>query len=129
MLQQRFETLVHEEGIALPLDHAAALIAAEEEPDLRPEDALVQLDALASGIYLPQDRSLYENLARINHYLFGEQGFRGEFDFNQEPESVLLHRVLEQRRGQPVRHRYARAPYRASRASCTRPSILRSCEQ
>lgn len=86
----------------IPLDLAAALLAAEEAPDADPQAMLDALDTLAAGVHIPQGASPIEGLARLNHWLHTELGFLGDEDSYDDPENSLLHRVLDRRRGLPI---------------------------
>ncbi len=97
-----FAKMVRNTAPEIPLDRAAALISSEEHPDLDPERAIAALDTLAEGIHLRAGRSLYEHLARINHHLFVEHGFRGDEHTYDAPDNSCLHRVIARRKGQPI---------------------------
>ena len=100
--RDRLAHLVREHGDDLPLDEAAALIAAEEDPSLRPEDALDALDALAAAVHVPPGAPVFEAVARLNQHLFGALGFQGDTETYDEPTNSLLHRVVARRRGLPI---------------------------
>lgn len=91
-----------EGGHEPPLDRAAALLAAEEEPGADPDAMLAGLDRLAEGVRLRAEAPAFESLARLCHHLFVEQGFKGDEDRYDDPVNSLLHQVLERRRGLPI---------------------------
>ena len=94
--------LVEQHGSRLPLDHGAALLAAEEQEDSDPATTLAALDALANRLHLPEGASVYERVARLSHALFEVRGFRGDTDEYDSPENSYLDRVLARRRGLPI---------------------------
>lgn len=98
----RFADLVHQCGEDLPLDRATALLAAEEDPAADPELMLRELDRLAQGIGIRPGTSVYEMVARLNHRLFVEEGFRGDEEEYDHPRNSMLHSVLARRQGLPI---------------------------
>ena len=86
----------------LPLDRAASLISAEEDPRVDPEGLVQQLDQLADGLHIPENASPFEAVARLNHHLFEVHQFTGDIDSYDSPENSLLHRVLKRKKGLPV---------------------------
>lgn len=81
------------------LFQAALWIAAEHDPTLRPERALTLLERLRQRIALNlpdlPDNERAQPLLRLLGALDFQEDSRG-------PDRVLLHRVLQQRRGQPL---------------------------
>lgn len=94
--------LCAEHGRTLPLDRAAALLAAEEQPGTDPEQTLRALDEAAGRLHVPEGASVYERVARLGHTLFEERGFRGDTDDYDAPRNSFLDQVLERRRGLPI---------------------------
>lgn len=94
--------LVAAHGGTLPLDRAAALLAAEEQEASDPAATLDALDALADRLHLPESASVYERVARLSHALFEVRGFRGDTDEYDAPENSYLDRVVARRRGLPI---------------------------
>lgn len=86
----------------LPLDLAAALLAAEEQPGTDPEQTLARLGELARGLHVPEGASVFEGVARLTHFLFQQEGFRGDSETYDDPDNSCLDRVLERRRGLPI---------------------------
>jgi regulator of sirC expression with transglutaminase-like and TPR domain len=86
----------------IPLDVAAACLAAEEQPGVSPDDVLRSLDALAAGVRLPAGLPLPDAIARINHHLFAELGFAGDRQTYDEPANSFLDQVIQRRRGLPI---------------------------
>lgn len=88
------------------LDRLAAAIAVEEaeargEP-LELEALVRQLDDFARGVRMPPVCPLPEAIARINLHLFDGEGFSPAEEDYGHPESSLLDRVLQRRRGLPI---------------------------
>ena len=86
----------------LPLDHAVALLAAEEQPGVDPDDILRALDDLAAPIHVADGTSPFEAIARLNHRLFTELGFSGDRDDYYAPRNSFINKVLERKRGLPI---------------------------
>lgn len=100
--RERLHDLVHTYGDAVPVGLGAALIADDEQAQERAAEVVAQLDALGAGLRMPSGIPLYEQLARLNLYLFQELGFRGDAERYDEPENSWLDRVLERRKGLPI---------------------------
>lgn len=100
--RRQLERLVREHGDALPLDQAAALLAAEEQPGLDPAAPLRTLDELARGMVRRPAADLVVQVAALNHHLFAESGFVGDEDDYDSPDNSMLDRVLARRRGLPI---------------------------
>lgn len=94
--------LVARHGRALPLDRAAALLAAEEQDGSCPDRTIAALDALADRLHVPEDASVYERVARLSHALFEVRCFAGDTDEYDAPHNSFLDRVVERRRGLPI---------------------------
>lgn len=91
----QFAELVQGPEAAVPLGHAALLIAAHAHPNLDVERRLADLDALALGCPVPS----FEGWRR---HLYIEQGFRGNVDDYHDPENSFLDSVLRRRVGLPI---------------------------
>lgn len=89
-------------GRDLPLDQAAALLAAEEQSGSEPEATLAGLDSVARNLHVPDGASVYERVARLSHALFEVRRFAGDTDEYDAPRNSFLDRVLERRRGLPI---------------------------
>lgn len=87
---------------ALPLDRGAALITANEQPWVDPDELVGRLDELSSGLHIPPESSTIEQVARLNHHLFEGLGFHGNEEDYDAPVNSLLDRVIEQRKGLPL---------------------------
>ena len=97
-----FAELVARAGPDVPLDLAVALIASEEQSGVASRDVLEALDALALRLRIPSGAPLVEQVARLNHLLFTECGFRGDDETYDDPRNSLLDQVLERRKGLPI---------------------------
>jgi regulator of sirC expression with transglutaminase-like and TPR domain len=86
------------------LAEAALWIAAEEYPALDVSLYLARLADLASAALdrVRDARSLRERVTRLNHFLFQEQGFRGNRDDYYDARNSFLNDVLERRTGIPI---------------------------
>ena len=97
------ESLIAQHGSDVPLDVAAALMAAEEQGLVpSPEHVLAELDSIAAGARVRSSAPVVEAVARINHRLFHELGFQGDAEEYDAPENSFLDRVLARRRGLPI---------------------------
>lgn len=94
--------LLGEYGDHIPLDLGPASLAAEEQTGAEIEDMLFELDDLASGLHINPDEPVITQVARLNHYLFEELGFKGDKNDYDDPRNSFLDYVLEWRRGLPI---------------------------
>ena len=94
--------LLQEHDADLPLDEAAACLAAEEQDDLDPQAIIASLDQLAADVRLPAGGTLTDAIARINHLLFTQLGFTGDRQTYDDPSNSLLNQVLSRRKGLPI---------------------------
>jgi regulator of sirC expression with transglutaminase-like and TPR domain len=86
------------------LAEAALLVAAEEYPELDVRTYLARLDEM--GVALRQrldDEPRPERaIMALNHYLFQEQGFRGNVERYYDARNSYLNEVLDRRTGIPI---------------------------
>ncbi len=94
--------LVENQGNDLPLDQAAAWMDAEERGRTNIDEMLAAVDALAEGLYIPEDAPIYEAIARLNHHMFTVHGFQGDSDEYDNPHNSMLSQVIERKRGLPI---------------------------
>jgi regulator of sirC expression with transglutaminase-like and TPR domain len=92
---ERFAELVRRPDAELPLDEAAALIAAHAHPGLDVATVFGQLDDLAAA----SDADDADSLAR---FLFVERGFTGNTVDYGDPANSYLDDVLTRRLGIPI---------------------------
>jgi len=91
----RFAELMQRPDAAVPLDQAAALIAAHAHPALDIDAVLGGLDDLAADATANDAEALAE-------FLFVERGFAGNTDDYGDPRNSYLDDVLSRRLGIPI---------------------------
>jgi regulator of sirC expression with transglutaminase-like and TPR domain len=91
----RFAELMRRPDAEIPLDHAAALIAAHAHVDVDVDAVLAQLDALAT-------ESAASDAAALADFLFVERGFAGNTVDYGDPRNSYLDDVLARRLGIPI---------------------------
>lgn len=99
-----FEALVNVSEDALNLAAAALAYAEDSYPDLDRGAALASLETLAeqARACMPERASVTERIARLNGFLFEEQGFHGNRDDYSDPRNSYLNEVLDRRLGIPI---------------------------
>jgi regulator of sirC expression with transglutaminase-like and TPR domain len=98
--RQRLATVVRRPGVDLA--ELALLVGTEADPALDVEVGLLRLDALADRLRVAGLRAgdPDADAAALARELADEQGFRGAHELT--PAAVLLHEVLDHKRGSPV---------------------------
>jgi regulator of sirC expression with transglutaminase-like and TPR domain len=91
----RFVELMQRPDAAIPLDQAAACIAAHAHPGLEIDSVLGALDDLAADATATDAEALAE-------FLFVERGFAGNTDDYGDPRNSYLDDVLSRRLGIPI---------------------------
>jgi regulator of sirC expression with transglutaminase-like and TPR domain len=86
----------------IALDQAIAWMTAEERGLQSIEPLINAMDELAHGLYIPEETSTFEMVARINHHLFDVHGFSGNEEAFSDPNNSLLDSVLSDRKGLPI---------------------------
>ena len=88
----------------IDLGEAALVIAAEEQPGLDPYPWLDRLDELGDRLCARVRglRGELDRLGRLNRFLFGEEGLRGNFEDYYDPRNSYLNHVLDRRLGIPI---------------------------
>ena len=88
----------------LDLGRAALLAAGEEYPSLDVAEHLRRLDEFAEAVRQRAPKGLQsEELAKLlGHYLFEEQGFRGNSADYYNPDNSYFNRVLDTHTGIPI---------------------------
>lgn len=81
--------------------------AGDAYPDLDRQSCLAELDRLGSRVgerlqRLRSSPSLRRRLAAISHFLYAEEGFRGNSEAYYDPRNSYLNEVLERRLGIPI---------------------------
>lgn len=97
-----FVSLLNVPEDEIPLDIMLAWMTAEERGTSDIQPMLDQLDDISADLFVPEDTSTYELVARINHHLFEELGFRGNEESFSDPDNSLLDSVLSTRQGLPI---------------------------
>jgi len=102
--RQTFAKIAALDESLFSLDRAALAIGLEEYPDLRIEDYLHRLDALASStqVLLGQDRSPMSVIRSLNDVLFIQAGLRGNTEDYYNPKNSFLNEVLDSKNGIPI---------------------------
>lgn len=100
----RLEAYLEDRGEDLDVAYANLLVAQEEYPEAVPERYLGMLDELAAELRprIQAGDGPREHVARLNHFLFEEKGFRGNLDDYYDPRNSYLNQVLERRLGIPI---------------------------
>jgi regulator of sirC expression with transglutaminase-like and TPR domain len=97
-----FMGLVDTHGNDIPLGEAAAWMDAEERRVDTIDETMRALDALADGLYIPEEATIYEAVARLNHHLFVEHGFEGASEDYDAPGNSFISEVIARKRGLPI---------------------------
>ena len=100
----RFLTFCLNHGEEFDLETAAWLLARTQFPEINVEAYQALLDGYANSLRERIDRHGRANalLGKINDYLFGELGFKGNEQNYYEPDNSYLNRVLDRRTGNPI---------------------------
>ena len=100
----RFLAFCLNHGEEFDLESAAWLLAQTQFPEINVEAYQALLDGYASALHERVDRQGRVNtmLGKINDYLFGELGFKGNEKNYYEPDNSYLNRVLDRRTGNPI---------------------------
>jgi regulator of sirC expression with transglutaminase-like and TPR domain len=101
---ERFRNIVAGPDENINLAMAALLIAAEEYPGLDVELYLARIGQLAGSLKqrLRADISPADKIILLNRYLFGELGFRGNFENYYDPRNSFLNDVIDRKLGIPL---------------------------
>lgn len=88
----------------IDLLRAALLIAADSYPGLNIDDYVARVDDWAGQLrrQIPADAPTETRLRRLNHFLFGVLGFKGNAEDYYDPRNSFLNEVLDRRRGIPI---------------------------
>src|SRR5712692_3871846 len=89
---------------ALDLARTALLVAAESDPNVDVDGHLHTLETWAAELRarLDPEWNNLQKLARLRSFLFDDLGFRGDQKDYYNPSNVLLHEVMQRRRGIPL---------------------------
>jgi regulator of sirC expression with transglutaminase-like and TPR domain len=102
--RSRLEDILGRPDRQLDLAEAALLVAAEEYPELDVRSYLVRLDEMGCALRqrLDEEPRPERAVMALNHYLFQEQGFRGNVEHYYDPRNSYLNEVLDRRIGIPI---------------------------
>jgi regulator of sirC expression with transglutaminase-like and TPR domain len=102
LARQRFYQAL--QAPTIDLAAAALYIAQEEYPELQVQDYLNMMADMAQAVrsQLPTERYPLKIVQILNHYLYHEQGFRGNTDDYYDPRNSFLNDVLDRRTGIPI---------------------------
>ena len=83
---------------------AALSIALDEYPEMDLREYLTQIDRLSERARrkVGRTRRCRDGIDRLNAFLFGEEGFRGNIDDYYDPKNSFLNDVLDRRTGVPI---------------------------
>ena len=103
-IRQQFLEMMDRHEAEIDLARSALLIAAENDPGLNIDDAMLQLERWAHALserIEPHWNSL-QRLARLRTFMYEELGFKGDVQGYYSPENSLLHSVMQRRLGIPL---------------------------
>ena len=102
--RERFRELIERPALEIPLAEACLLIAAEGRPEVRPQEALFELDRLGEAAHeAALDRQTCAGrIESLNRFLFEQEGFTGNRAEYDDPRNSFLDLVLERRTGLPI---------------------------
>lgn len=86
------------------LARASLFVAQDEYPGLDVERYLGEIDLIADGVRrrVADDAFAEQKIVALNHYLFRDLGYSGNFDDYYDPKNSYLNEVLERRTGIPL---------------------------
>ena len=99
---ERFAELVTRDQFSLA--EASLLLAQDAYPELDVADYMRRIDEMAAQVRarLPVDAFAEQKVVALNHHLFAELGFVGNFEDYYDPRNSYLNEVLERRTGIPI---------------------------
>ena len=97
-----FRDLFRVPDAQVDLGLAALAIARVEHPELETDRDLARLDDLASRSRAAAAGGARAALDRLVHFLFAEEGFRGNADEYYDPRNSCLNDVLDRKLGIPI---------------------------
>lgn len=88
----------------IDIARAALWIAQEEYPSIDVDDYLLRFDDLAAKAqrFIGTEGAPAERIARLNRFVFEEEGFSGDRDDYYDPRNSYLNDVLDRRKGIPI---------------------------
>jgi regulator of sirC expression with transglutaminase-like and TPR domain len=102
--RRKLEDILARPDRQVNLAEAALLVAAEEYLELDVRSYLVRLDEMGFALRqrLEEEPRPERAVMALNHYLFQEQGFRGNVEQYYDPRNSYLNEVLDRRTGIPI---------------------------
>jgi regulator of sirC expression with transglutaminase-like and TPR domain len=100
--EDRFGRLVSGPDAAVDLAEASLVIASGEYPGLDVARYLERLDAMGREVRGRLPRGERPAIERLNTYLFGQEGFRGNVEDYYDPRNSFLNDVIDRRIGIPI---------------------------
>ncbi|HLO52363.1 MAG TPA: tetratricopeptide repeat protein [Kamptonema sp.] len=99
-----FEEEINQPSHQINLAAAALYIAQEEEPDLKPDEYLSSLDAMADEVdkILPTEFYPLRIIQTLNHYFYQELKLSGNTADYYDPRNSFLNHVIDRRTGIPI---------------------------
>lgn len=104
LIRQQFLEMMQRPEADIELARSALLIAAENDPTLDVDAAMLQLDDWARALQARIDPSWnsLQRLARLRTFMYEELGFKGDVQGYYSPVNSLLHSVMQRRLGIPL---------------------------
>jgi regulator of sirC expression with transglutaminase-like and TPR domain len=102
MLDSLLDDLARDPAADADVAVVALLLAADEYPDLDPWGYVDRLHALADRAAPRLVGGLVEQVAGLSHFLFEDEGFRGNAADYYDPRNSYLNNVLDRRLGLPI---------------------------
>ena len=101
---QQLAKLVHMPDSSFNIAECALIVAQHEYPRLDIPAYLQQIDEIAERLRkrLPADAGKPHIVSMLNHYLFCELGYAGNFDNYYDPRNSFLNEVIDRRVGIPI---------------------------
>ncbi len=101
---QQLAKLVRAPDSSFDIAECALIIAQHEYPQLDIPGYLQQLDQLADRLRarIPADAGKPHVISMLNHFLFRELGYAGNFDNYYDPRNSFLNEVIDRRTGIPI---------------------------
>ena len=101
---ERFLAFCLNQGEDLDLEKGVGLLAQTRHPEANLEAFQALLDQFGGelqqrvvGAFSPQQK-----LLATNQFLFGDQGFKGNAQYETDPENCYFNRIMERRTGNPI---------------------------
>ena len=96
------QALLDEDGQLTDLLRGLIYIAKEEDPHFSEEAFHTQWKVLSKGLRIPQDDSIFTQIARLNLHFFETLKFSGAEEDYYHTDNSLIHKVLQKKSGMPI---------------------------